>query len=116
MIEYTYRQVKNLIERNPNMFDDVDTLNNKRAIVWLPSHMSVFNRFMEESLKARMAGYQRYSARGIWHYLRHLHQVSDQEHKYNLTNIVTPTLARIAMKLNPRLEGLFLLRCNGGRG
>ncbi|MBT4079645.1 MAG: hypothetical protein HOL17_06200 [Gammaproteobacteria bacterium] len=114
MTEYTYRQIKSLVERNPNLFDGLDILNTKRAIKWLPGHMNIFNRFMVEALKAKEAGYQRYSARAIWHYLRHLHQIDLETRDLKLTNIVTPVLARVAMKLDPRLEGLFLLRGKGG--
>ncbi|MBT3844436.1 MAG: hypothetical protein HON68_07760 [Gammaproteobacteria bacterium] len=112
---YQYRRIRNLIEREPDLFEGLDTLTTKRAIEWLPGHMSIFNRFMSEALNAKKAGYQRYSARAIWHYLRHLHQIDPDTRDLKLTNVVTPVVARIAMKLDPRLEGLFLLRCHGGR-
>ena len=113
--EFSYREIRNCIDENPDLFEGLDILTVKRALDWLPGHMSVFNRFMEEAVKAKAAGSQRYSARAIWHYLRHLHQIDESTRHIKLTNIVTPVIARIAMEFDPSLKGFFSTRTGGGQ-
>jgi hypothetical protein len=112
--EYSYSQIKTAIYSSPDLFEGLDLLTVKKSKAWLPGHVSVFNSFMAEARKSKAAGYQRYSARAIWHYLRHLHQVDESTRHIKLTNIVTPVLARLAMELDPDLRGFFTTRTGGG--
>ena len=82
---------------------------------WLKSNQHIYCMFKHIAFTKRKEGRKHYSARKIIQDMRwdtNIRQVGDQTFK--IDNVMTPGLARLAMRDEPELKGFF--RCRDSQG
>jgi hypothetical protein len=79
---------------------------------WLEKNWQIYTAFEREALKLRQRGFQHYSARAIWHYMRHETALREgpNEHGFKLNDHYSPDAARLAMLMDSRLTDFFETR------
>lgn len=79
--------------------------------IWIEENGHIYRAFVEKALALKRRGKQRYGAKAIAEVIRYettLAQRGEQEFKLN--NNYVSGLARLAMTLNPQLDGFFQVR------
>jgi len=107
MNEYL-KQIKTLIANNPNMFDDLKEKHRDDFLRWLDDNTHVVRAFGRYAIQLKEQGHREYySAYAIRERLRWDSMLSEVGTEYKLSNNMTPFLARLMMKMDRRLAGIF---------
>ena len=83
--------------------------------LWLKSNQHIYRKFTQIAFAQKRLGRKHYSARAIVQRMRwdtNIRQAGDQT--YKIDNVMTPGLARLAMRDEPELKGFF--RCRDSQG
>lgn len=85
---------------------------------WLAENWHVYRAFEREADKLWSRGCRHYSARTIWHYLRHETAIREglNAEGWKLNDCWTPSIGRLYMLLNPRRDGFFETRTSPTSG
>jgi hypothetical protein len=73
-------------------------------------HPEVMKKFIELSMKLKVAGYKRYGAKAISEVIRHHFNMRKKVKGFKFNNEHTSYYARAVMRLEPKLKGFFELR------
>ena len=82
---------------------------------WLKRNQHIYRKFTQMAFDQKRLGRKHYSARAIVQRMRwdtNIRQAGDQT--YKIDNVMTPGLARLAMRDEPELKGFF--RCRNSLG
>lgn len=78
---------------------------------WLADNRHVLEAFIKTALEEKARGRARWSARSIFHVLRWQSQIAEGGQKIvKVNNNATAGLARLAPRLEPKLQGFFITR------
>lgn len=113
----TYTELEIVMDSDPCLFDGLAPAGEHKFRVWLKDNMHIYRYFtgFAEDLKLRGAR-EYYSARIIWERIRWESIFAEQVRRgvvFKINNNYAPFMARLAMRSEPELEGMFQVR---GRG
>lgn len=77
---------------------------------WLELNPIIVLEFVDRARQVKASGRSRFSARAIIENIRWHTLLADREATFKINDHWTPGLARLAMALDPALEGMFELR------
>jgi hypothetical protein len=107
----TLQMITQLLADEPNFLDEVKYLHRKAFIEWFPENMHVIEAFERYALELKHTGKREYySIKAILERLRWHSLLEDSALEYKLNNNHAACIARILMRLNPELRGMFQLR------
>ena len=107
----TLQMITQLLLDEPDFLDEVKYHYRKAFIEWFPENMHVIEAFERYALELKRTGNREYySTRAILERLRWDSLVEDSALEYKLNNNHAACIARILMRLNPELNGMFQLR------
>jgi len=107
----TLQMITQLLADEPNFLDEVKYHHRKAFIEWFPENMHVIEAFERYALELKHTGKREYySIKAILERLRWHSLLEDSALEYKLNNNHTACIARILMRLNPELNGMFQLR------
>ena len=107
----TLQMITQLLADEPDFLDEVKYHYRKQFLEWSPENMHVIEAFERYALELKHTGKREYySIKAILERLRWHSLLEDSALEYKLNNNHTACIARILMRLNPELEGMFQLR------
>lgn len=110
----TFVELKTIMDDNEDLFDGLVESGEYRFREWLKENMGIycyFVRFAKTMKEVRDSKY--YSARMIWERIRWETMLAEESKSgavLKLNNNYAPFMARLVMKANPELEGMFQKR------
>ena len=103
-----FPEIIRLIDSDPALFDGLDDSNRDAFIKWLPGNVHVVFAFGKYAKQLKRDGCRDYySAYAIRERLRWDSMLSETGTEYKLNNNQTPFLARLIMRMDPALRGMF---------
>lgn len=103
--------IQGVITHNPEMFDGLKSEHLAAFLSWWPQNIHVIRAFGRRAMELVEKGNRkRYSAYTIREVLRWDSWVSEVGTEYKLSNNMTPFVARLLMKMNSKLDGLFVTK------
>ena len=107
-MKYQISDINKLLNSHPDLFRGLSAENYRRFIDWLPDNLHIVEAFEQFSLiLKRKAKYKQHSCYTIRERLRWESYIREDGASYKLDNSKTPFIARLLMKLNPELNGMF---------
>lgn len=99
------------LKHYPDLFDDLKTPQKYAFLAWLPDNYHVVLAFGRAAHELKTRGNrERYSCYTIREKLRWDSLLSENGTEFKLSNDNTPFLARLIMKMSPRLDGMFVIK------
>ena len=107
MGEY-YESIDRLIYNNPLLFEGLKDDARVKFLEWLPDNTHIVKSFGKYALQLKENGHREYySAYAIRERLRWDSMLSETGTEYKISNNMTPFIARLIMKMDHRLDGMF---------
>ena len=104
-------RIETLIESNPDIFEGLNNTHREAFMRWLPDNIHVVNAFGKYALELKETGNREYySAYAIRERLRWDSMIRENGTQYKISNNITPFVARLIMKMNSRLHGIFKVK------
>lgn len=101
-------QIAHAIGQNPDMFDDLLPSGRKAFRKWLVDNTHVVEAFIKYARQLKHQGNREYySAYCIRERIRWDSMITQIGGDYKISNNITPFVARLVMKLDPSLKGMF---------
>lgn len=74
---------------------------------WLRANWHLWRAFEREARRTKARGFQHYSARTIWEFLRHHTALQERDVIFKINNNYAPDCARLLMLAYPEFYGFF---------
>jgi len=108
-------KIRNLIDKCPDIFDGLHDQHRISFMVWLEHNTHVIRAFGKYAVELREGKHREYySAYTIRERLRWDTMVSETGTIYKISNNITPFVARLLMKMDKRLFGMFRTKSSTG--
>lgn len=103
-----YHRILQLMADNPDMFEGCMEIHRDKFLEWLPDNIHVVSAFGKWGVFLKEKGNREYySAYCIRERLRWDSLLEEVGTEFKLSNNITPYVARLIMKMDHRLEGMF---------
>ena len=100
-----------LVTDHPEIFDGLKAKHKESFLKWLPDNIHIVDAFGKYALQLREKGNRDYySAYAIRERLRWDSMISEVGTDYKISNNVTPFVARLLMRMDGRLIGIFRVK------